>query len=178
MGREARPLPPGPEAPPLPSGPGISPEARTRRRRLALRAAGGGVAWSLGLLATGLLVPLYDGQTSADANGLTLSSATYVQRTGAWVLIPLALPLLASVVAAVAVTRPDRRLRRAAGAAVLATAGLGLVLVTSGGVLLLPVAILLTAALRLTPRRAETPRQSETPGQAETPRGAETPGRR
>jgi len=106
---------------------------------------------------TGLLVPLYDGQTSSDATGLTLSSATYVQRTGAWVLIPLALPLLAGVIAAVAVARPDPRLRRAAGAAVLCTAVLGLVLVASCGVLPLPVAILLTAALRLTPRRADTP---------------------
>ena len=142
----------------------MRPEVRARRRRLALRAAGGGVAWSLGLLLTGLLVPLYDGQTSADANGLTLSTATYVQRTGAWVLIPLALPLIASVVAAGAVARSDRRLRRAAGAAVLGTAVLGLVLVASGGVLLLPVAILLTAALRLTGRQAQAPGSADTPG--------------
>jgi len=132
----------------------MSPEVRTRRRRLALRAAGGGVAWSLGLLLTGLLVPLYDGQTRADANGLTLSSATYVQRTGAWVLIPLALPLLAGVAAAVAVARPDPRLRRGAGAAVLCTAILGLVLVASGGIVLLPAAILLAVALGLAPPAA------------------------
>lgn len=128
----------------------MSAEVRSRRRRLALRAAAGGVAWSLGLLLTGLLVPLYNGQTSADATGLTLSSATYVQRTGAWVLIPLALPLLAGVAAAFAVARPDPRLRRAAGAAVLCTAVLGLVLVASGGIVLLPAAVLLAVALRLT----------------------------
>ncbi len=128
----------------------MSPEVRTRRRRLALRAAGGGVAWSLGLLLTGLLVPLYDGQTRADAAGLTLSTATYVQRTGAWVLIPLALPLLAGVVVAIAVARPDPRLRRVAAAAVLCIAILGLVLVTTGGVVLLPAAILLAVALWLT----------------------------
>lgn len=142
----------------------MSVAVRARRRRLALRTAGAGVAWSLGLLLTALLTPLYTGQTSADANGLTLSTATYVQRTGTWVLIPLAVPLIASVAAAVAVARPGRRLRRAAGTAVLATAVLGLVLVTSGGVLLLPVAILLTVALRLTPRRGDTPRRADTPG--------------
>ena len=51
-----------------------------------------------------LLLPVYDGQTIVDANGLTLTTATYVQRNGAWVLIPIALP----AVAAVAVVAGDR----------------------------------------------------------------------
>jgi hypothetical protein len=128
----------------------MSDEVRAARRRLALRAAGGGLAWSLGLLLTAVLIPLYDGQTSSDANGLTLSTATYVQRNGAWVLIPLLAPLIAAVAVAVAVARPAPGLRRAALAAVAGVTVLGVVLVTSGGILLLPVAILLGGALRLT----------------------------
>lgn len=134
----------------------MSEKVRAAKRRLALRAAGGGLAWSLGLLLTGVLAPLYNGQTSSDANGLTLSTATYVQRNGVWVLIPLITPLIAAVVAMVAVARPAPGPRRAALAALACVTVLGVVLVTSGGILLLPVAVLLAAALRLTrPARAE-----------------------
>ena len=128
----------------------MSDEVRAARRRLGLRAAGAGLVWSLGLLLTAVLVPLYDGQTSTDANGLTLSTATYVQRYGAWVLIPLLAALLAAVAAVLAVTRPAPALRRAALAAAAGVTVLGLVLVTNGGILLAPVAIALGVALRLT----------------------------
>jgi hypothetical protein len=138
----------------------MSPEVRAARRRLALRAAGGGLVWSLGLVLTAVLVPLYDGQTSSDANGLTLSTATYVQRNGAWVLIPLAVPLIAGAVALVAIARPAPYLRRAARAAVACLTVLGLVLVTSGGILLLPVAILLGFALALTRPAARAARRT------------------
>ena len=127
----------------------MSSEVATRRRRLALRLAAGALTWSLGLLITALALPLYDGQTTSDANGLTLSTATYVQRFGVATLIPLALPALASLLALMAITRPGRARRRAAEALIALTALAGLVFVLSGGVLLLPVAALAAAGLRL-----------------------------
>jgi len=153
----------------------MSPDVRARRRRVALRVAGAGAAWSLGLLLTALLTPLYHGQTTADANGLTLSTATYVQRSGAWVLIPLALPLIASVVTVLAVVRADPRLRGTAGAVTASVAILGLVLVASGGILLLATAITLGVALRLTraavsgPGRARSRRPGRPAARAESP---------
>ena len=158
----------------------MSPEVRAARRRLAVRAAARRSVWSLGLMLTAVLIPLYNGQTSSDANGLTLSTATYVQRNGAWVLIPLA-----AATARRASSRwwpsprPAPGLRRAAQAAVASVAVLGLVLVTSGGILLLPVAILLAAAVALTrpasparPTHAITALPPERPPQprAEDPR--------
>ena len=155
----------------------MSPEVRAARRRLALRAAGGAIVWSVGLLLTAVLVPLYNGQTSSDANGLTLSTATYVQRNGTWVLIPLAVPLVAAIAAMVAVARPAHRPRLAARVAVACVTALGLVLVTSGGVLLLPVAMLLGAALALT--RPAAPAQGRTrsrpPARADPAPRAENP---
>ena len=136
----------------------MSDEVRAARRRLALRAAGAGLAWSLGLLLTAVLVPLYDGQTSSDANGLTLSTATYVQRYGPWVLVPLLAALLATVAAVLAVARPALALRRAALAAAAGVTVLGLGLVTNGGILLAPVAIALGVALWLTRPAPSGPR--------------------
>lgn len=127
----------------------MSPEVATRRRRLALRLAAAALVWSLGLLFTALVVPLYNGQTTSDANGLTLSTATYVQRFGAWTLIPLVLPALAAVAGLAAVTRPSEARRRAAQALTAITAVAGIVFVVSGGVVLLPVALLTAAGLRL-----------------------------
>lgn len=158
----------------------MSPKVHAQRRRLALRLVGGALAWSLGLLLTALLAPVDGGQTVSDANGLTLTTATYVQRNGDWVLLGLALPLAVSLAVGVIVTRrSDRRLRRATGGAVGILTLLGLVLVTAGGVLLLPVAILLGAALALTrvpprahpasePGSAPGPATGANPGQAST----------
>ena len=127
----------------------MNPEVATRRRRLALRLAGAGLVWSLGLLLTALVVPLYNGQTTSDATGLTLSTATYVERFGVWTVIPLVLPVLAAIAALVAITGPSHRRRRAAAALIGLTAVAGIVFVVSGGVVLLPVALLTAGGLRL-----------------------------
>ena len=65
-------------------------------------------------------------------------------------LIPLLVPLIAAIAAMVAVVRPAPGLRRAALSAVAAVIVLTIVLVTSGGILFVPVALLLGGALRLT----------------------------
>ncbi len=120
-----------------------------RRRRLAIRLTGGALAWSLGLVVSALLIPVYDGQTIVDANGITLTTATYVERNGAWVLVPILIPVLASVAVALAIARPDRRAAGWAWPPVGLVWAVGLVTVTNAGVLLLPVAVLASLALRL-----------------------------
>ncbi|MGI9185630.1 MAG: hypothetical protein ACR2GZ_11835 [Solirubrobacteraceae bacterium] len=126
-----------------------------RRRRLAIRLTGGALAWSLGLVVSALLIPVYDGQTIVDANGITLTTATYVERNGAWVLIPILIPALASVAVALAIARPDRNAARWAWLPVALAWAVGLVTVTNAGGLLLPVAVLASLALRLAMPGAE-----------------------
>lgn len=129
-----------------------------RRRRLAIRLAAGAIAWSVGLLLTALLAPLYNGQASSDGSGITLTRVTYVQSNGAWALIPLAVPLLAGVAVAFRIARTTQPAAHWARLAVAVTAGLGLVLIVNVGGLLLPVAGALALALRLTaaPRRLQS----------------------
>jgi hypothetical protein len=141
-----------------------------RRRRLAIRLTGAALAWSVGLLVTALLAPVYNGQTVADANGLTLTTATYVQRNGAWVLLPIALPALAAIATGLAIARPDRRAARWAWLPVGLVWAVGLVTVTNAGGLLLPVAVLASLALRLAVPRAA--------GGDQAGRGAPGPGPR
>ncbi|MGH2869911.1 MAG: hypothetical protein ACRDNK_20380 [Solirubrobacteraceae bacterium] len=127
----------------------MTPRVALRRRRLAIRLTGGALAWSVGLVVSALLVPVYDGQTVVDANGITLTTATYVQRNGAWILIPILLPALASVASALAIARPHRRAARWAWLPVGLVWAVGLVTVTNAGGLLLPVAVLASLGLRL-----------------------------
>lgn len=133
----------------------MTPRVALRRRRLAIRLTGAALAWSAGLVVSALLVPVYDGQTVVDANGITLTTATYVQRNGAWVLIPILVPTLASVAVALAIARPARRVARWAWLPVGLVWAVGLVTVTSAGGLLLPVAVLASLALRLGIPRAD-----------------------
>lgn len=144
-------------------------EVASRRRRLAVRLTAAALVWSVALLVTALLAPVDNGQTTSGADGLTLTTATYVQRNGAWVLLPLAVPLAAGLAAVAALASPHPRRRRLAGLAVALLTVLGIVLVVTGGVLLLVPAVLLALALRLTrPAAADRPR-------APAARGPRTP---
>jgi hypothetical protein len=148
----------------------VTPSVALRRRRLAIRLTGAALAWSAGLVVSALLLPVYQGQTVVDANGITLTTATYVQRNGAWVLIPILIPALASVTVALAIARPDRRAARWAWLPVGLVWAVGLVTVSNAGGLLLPVAVLASLALRLGVPRAA--------GGDRVDRGAAEPGRR
>ena len=149
----------------------MSSEVVSRRRRLAIRLTAAALAWSIALLVTAVVAPLYDGQTTSDANGLTLGTATYVQRNGVWVVIPLVVPMIAGVATGLALLRPDPRRRRLALLAVAVLALLGVVLVVTGGVLLLVPAVLLALALRLT----RTPAADRPRRRARAPKAAATP---
>jgi len=63
------------------------------------------LVWSFGLLLAALLIPAFDGQTVTNSSGTTLPSATFVQVNGTWVLIPIALPAVVSLVVAFAIRR-------------------------------------------------------------------------
>jgi hypothetical protein len=133
----------------------MSPRVVQRRRRLAVRLTVAALVWSLGLLLAALLVPVYNGQTISNANGLTLTTGTLVQVDGAKVLIPVVLPGLLTLLAAAAMRERHRRgaawSTPAAAALVFLVFALALVSILSIGVFVLPVAALLALALWLTP---------------------------
>jgi len=140
-----------------------------RRRRLALRLTTAAWVWSVGLLLAALLLPAYDDQTVSNANGLTLRTATFVQVNGNWVLIPIALPAVVSLVVAVAIRQKQLTGPRWADflgwLMVALLAVLTVVSILTIGALMIPVVVLLALALRLAPdpdaeRRGRRPRDA------------------
>lgn len=131
----------------------------TQRWRLAVRLTAGAFVWAMGVVLAALLLPAFDGQTVSNANGLTLTTATFVQVNGPWVLIPVALPLL--VVAVVAVMLRARRSQGSQWAGTVAWSAvgglllLGVITIASIGAVVLPVVVLLAIALRLVAQTAE-----------------------
>ncbi len=113
------------------------------------------MTWSVGLLVSALWLPVYSNQTVVDANGITLTTATYLQRNGAWVLIPIALPALASLAVALAIAHRGHSAAHWAWLPVAAVWVAGLITVVNAGGLLLPAAIGLSLALRIELPRAE-----------------------
>jgi hypothetical protein len=112
--------------------------------------------WSVGLIVAGLVLPVYDGQTVSNSNGLTLTTATLVQHNGIRVLVALVIPALGSVAVALAMARRHTLDPRWSGpvawlavAVVAVEAGVAML---SIGVFILPVAILLAVAVSLVPR--------------------------
>ncbi|HEX3689202.1 MAG TPA: hypothetical protein VHV28_05875 [Solirubrobacteraceae bacterium] len=75
--------------------------ARTasRQRRLSVRLSAAALVWSLGLVLAALVAPAYSTSSgSSGVDGVTLGSATLVQENGAWVLILVGIPALASAI--------------------------------------------------------------------------------
>jgi hypothetical protein len=138
----------------------------TRRWRLAIRLTAGALVWALGVVLAALLLPAFNGQTmTSELNGVTLTTATFVQVNGAWVLIPVAAPAVVTVLVAVAL-----RARRANGpswvgpaawAAIALVLVLALVTIASIGAIMLPVVVLLVLALRLVPTATDRTRHRE-----------------
>jgi hypothetical protein len=129
-----------------------------RRRLLPARVTIAAGTWSLGLVIAALLLPAFDDQTVTGANGITLRNATFVQVNGAWVLIPVLLPLLACAVVGLAVRERHRGdVEWANTVAWLAVAVLAVetvLAIGSIGAFILPVLALLAFGLRLD-KRAE-----------------------
>ncbi len=129
----------------------MSSEVTDRRRRVMIRLIGTALVWSVGLIVAAVLLPTYDGQTVTNANGVTLTSSTFVAVNGAWSLIPVSMPAIACVVVAVAI---HRRWRWIAVAAVGLLTALSLLAILSIGVFVLPVVVLLAFAVSLAPPAA------------------------
>jgi hypothetical protein len=131
----------------------VSSRVAMRRRRLSVRLTTVTFVWSLGLLVAALTYPAFDGQTVTNADGVTLTTATFVQVNGTWVLIPVALPAVASAAVGLALRQ---RLRGGLAWAdtpawVLVGVLWALAVISIGtiGAFMIPVAVLLTAGLAL-----------------------------
>ena len=138
-----------------PKPPAVRSDVALRRYRLALRLTIAAVVWSLGLILAALLLPAYNGQTVSNAQGLTLTTATLVEVNGFGVLIPVAIPALASIVVAASVRRrrTHGRDRSATVAWVMIAllAALALLTILSIGIFLAPVLVLLVIGMTLAP---------------------------
>jgi multisubunit Na+/H+ antiporter MnhB subunit len=133
----------------------MSADVAERRWWLAVRMAGAAMVWSLGLLLAALLVPTYDVESSSPDAGVTLTQVTLIQGNGAWALVLVAVPVIASVLVAVAMVfrrREDPRWASpAAWSAIGVLALVALLGITSVGAFMLPVAALLALSVRLAP---------------------------
>jgi len=133
--------------------------------RLASRLTTAALVWSLGLLVVALLAPVYNGHTEAGSGGLTVTTVTFVQANGWWVLGPVALPAVACAVVAFALRvksrGPSRRASMIAWFAVGLVAALALGSIVTIGVLILPVVALLGWAAAIVPGAGENPAHDE-----------------
>jgi hypothetical protein len=138
----------------------------TRRWRLAIRLTAGALVWALGVVLAALLLPAFNGQTvTNELNGVTLTTATFVQVNGAWVLIPVVAPVAVTVLVAVALrarrTNGPSWVGPAAWAAIALVLVLALVTIASIGAIMLPVVVLLGLAMRLVPAATDHTRGRE-----------------
>jgi hypothetical protein len=145
----------------------VSRNIARRRWRLAVRLTAAALVWSAGLLIAAVVLPVYGDRTTTSSQGITLTSATLVQVNGARALIIVAIPLVASLGAALALYR-----RWVTGAAwsgpvawtmIAVLAAEALLGILSIGVFVLPVVILLAVAARLVvePERIRPPTSSQ-----------------
>jgi uncharacterized BrkB/YihY/UPF0761 family membrane protein len=111
----------------------------------------------VGLVLVAALVPTVSGQTSSSASGLTIMTSTLVDSQGAWVLIPVSVPVLACLLVAGTLFRASPPGgRRLAWLIVGVLAAFCLFAIASIGIFVLPVAALLAGAIALAPPAAPT----------------------
>jgi hypothetical protein len=137
------------------------PSPTERRNRVAIHLTLAAAIWSFGLVIAAVALPVYETTTTTSVAGTTFINTTLVAGQGAWVLIPVLVPLVITGGVALALRR------RRAGAGVrhsqIAWASVGLLVVFSllsilsiGG-FVLPVALLLGRATMLTRPRDAPP---------------------
>ena len=115
-----------------------------RRASIALLIA---VFLSLGFLAAGFTVPVYEGVTSGPGPTVTETSKTLVAENGSGVVPLIAFPLLASLIVAIALLGRGRSAAMAvAWTATGAVALLNLLAILTIGIFLVPVTIALVVA--------------------------------
>lgn len=135
--------------------------------RRAVRIATAAFVWSLGLILAALFAPV-QGQAVATSDGPTLTMLTVVQQHGGWVLIPVAVPALASLVVVVSLWLGLVRGTRASGTVAWSATGVlavfALFSIASIGVFIVPVVALLAWAAKVSPSApASAPRSRPAP---------------
>ncbi|MGA9858816.1 MAG: hypothetical protein WBQ18_13210 [Solirubrobacteraceae bacterium] len=132
-----------------------------RRWSLSVRLMIGAAVWSIGLLLTGLLLPVYDSSTSS-ADGITLTRQTLVENDGLSALVLILIPSLccAAVAWAMLARRRDDPRWSTPGAwvAVGVVAVEAVLGILSIGAFILPVAIALALAVFVAPPWADVRR--------------------
>jgi hypothetical protein len=118
-----------------------------------VRLTAAALIWSLGLVVAAALVPTYGGQTVSNSNGLTLTARTAVQVHGLKAVVVVAIPVVASLVVALALYRRRADGWRYSGVVAWTTIALLALVAVLGipsvGLFMVPVAILLALAARL-----------------------------
>jgi hypothetical protein len=146
--------------------------ALERRNRLGAQLTLVAAVWSLGLVIAAVALPV-DNTTSLSPDGTTFVTKTLVAGQGAWVLIPVAVPLVITGVVALALRRKragaeaGTRHGRIAWAAIALLTAFALFSILSIGGFVLPVAIVLACAARLS--RAEAAPTARDRGQPARP---------
>lgn len=132
-----------------------APDGRARRGALAMRLIVVAAVWSLGLVIAALILPVYNGETISNSIGVSFTTETLVAGKGAWVLVPVAVPLVICGVVALALRRrrsgTGQRSSLVAWSAVGLLAAFGLYTILSIGAFIIPVALLLAGGIALTP---------------------------
>jgi hypothetical protein len=149
-----------------------------RQGRRATRLVTAAFIWSIGLILAALFVPV-QGQAVTTPDGPTLTTLTLVHQKGGWVLIPVAVPALASAVVAAALWMGRSRRSRASGPVAWSATGVlaafALLSIPSIGFFIVPVVALLAWATRVSPaaptssRRAAAQRSAGTSASSGTP---------
>jgi hypothetical protein len=139
----------------------MSSDVALRRWRLAVRLMVAALVWSVGLALAALLLPAYNGQTISNVNGLTLTTATFVQVNGLRALTLVAIPAIVSVIVAFALWQRHRHQANWTGWVAWTAIGLlaleTLLGITTIGLFIIPVPVLLAVSVRLIPGPARAP---------------------
>ena len=108
--------------------------------------------YSAGLVAAGFVVPFYSGVSVSSAGYVVTGSATLVDENGLGVIVVLALPLLVTLLVAVALSMRARPAAALAWTLVALLAIFTLLAMMSIGLFILPVTIALVVACATAPR--------------------------
>jgi hypothetical protein len=148
------PVPRASDATPAPPAARRAEDRRDRRNSMASRLIIIAAAWSLGLLIAASILPVYNGESISNSDGVTFTNTTLVGSQGAWVLIPAVIPLLMCGVVWLALRRKragtDQLGTRVAWVAVALLTVFALLAILSIGGFVIPAVILLARAVVLT----------------------------
>jgi hypothetical protein len=161
----------------------VARDAPARRGQLAFGLTALAFVWAVALIAGAFVVPLYSGEEGGTSLGRSFgpvnTSSTLIAQNGLWVLVPVAVPAVMSLLVWIALRRKCMTNSRAASVA--ASAGTGVLAVFntiamfSIGVFVLPVTVLLIWAVAITPGsrlpycRGLLSRRAPDPGQPASP---------